>query len=91
MLYLIIFFELSKRRPLIIIIIAEFKVGCTYICTTAHYTHYKICYSNTIFDMLTWGYNDYNNIYNYNNYYNYYNSAKKKEKKLNQINQTTQK
>ena len=34
----------------------EFKVGGTYICTTAHYTNYKIFYNNTIFDRLTWGY-----------------------------------
>ena len=32
----------------VIIILLEFKVGGTYICTTAHYTH-KIFYSNTIF------------------------------------------
>ena len=40
---------------------SEFKVGGTYICTTAYYTHYeydyKIFYSNTIFYRLTWGYN----------------------------------
>ena len=41
--------ELSQSRtPMGIKIISEFKVGGTYICTTAHYTHYKICYSNTI-------------------------------------------
>ena len=36
-------------------------MACTYICTIANYTHYyndyKIFYSNTIFYMLTWGYN----------------------------------
>ena len=36
---------------------SEFKVAGTYIFTTANYTHYKIYYSNTIFYMLTWGYN----------------------------------
>ena len=30
----------------------EFNVGGTYICTTAHYMHYKIFYSNTIFYSL---------------------------------------
>ena len=50
--------ELSRSRPpIVIIIMSEFKVGGTYICTTTHYTHYKIFYSNTIFDRLTWGYN----------------------------------
>ena len=50
--------ELSRSRPLIVIIImSEFKVGSTYICTTSHYTQYKICYSNIIFYRLTWGYN----------------------------------
>ena len=54
---------------------SEFMVACTYICTTAHYIHYKICYtitySNTIVDMLTWG---------YNHYMHYNNAAKKKQK-----------
>ena len=54
--------ELSRSRPLIVIIImSESKVGGTYICTTEHYTHYKIFNSNTIFYRLTWGYNHYNN------------------------------
>ena len=34
---------------------SEFKVGGIYICTTAHYTYYKLFYR------LTWGYNNYNN------------------------------
>ena len=34
----------------------EFKVACTYICTTIHDTHYKIFYSKTIVYMLTLGY-----------------------------------
>ena len=34
---------------------SELKVACTYICTTAHYTHYKIFDSNRILYMLTWG------------------------------------
>ena len=33
---------------------SEFKVGGTYICTTAHYKNYKIFYNNTIFYRLTW-------------------------------------
>ena len=47
-----------------IIRILEFKVACTYICTTAHYMHYyndyndyKIFYSNTIFYMIMLEYN----------------------------------
>ena len=36
---------------------SEFKVAGTYICTTAHYTHYKIFYNNIIFYRLIWGYN----------------------------------
>ena len=39
---------------------SEFKVADTYICTNAqcaHFTHYKIFYSNTMFYRLTWGYN----------------------------------
>ena len=45
-----------SRPPIVIIIMSEFKVGGTYICTTAHYryvlpTYYKIFYS------LTWRYN----------------------------------
>ena len=27
-----------------------------FLCTTAHYTYYKIFYSNTIIYRLTWGY-----------------------------------
>ena len=44
------YYELSRSRPTIVIIImSEFKVGGTYICTTAHYyndyTNYKIFYN----------------------------------------------
>ena len=50
--------ELSRSRtPIVIIIMSEFKVGGTYIVTTVHNTHYKICYSNTILYRLTWRYN----------------------------------
>ena len=52
------FFELSKNRPsIVIIIMSNLKLEGTYISTTAHYTHYKICYSKTIIYRLTWGYN----------------------------------
>ena len=55
---IIVTMELSESRPPFVIIrISEFKVSCTYICTTTHYTHYNIMYSNTIFYMLTLGYN----------------------------------
>ena len=69
--------ELSHCRPPIVIIrISKFKVGVTYICTTAHFIHYKICYSNTILYRPTLGYN----------------AAKKNIKiKPNQRNQTTPK
>ena len=41
-------YELSRSRLLIVIIImSEFKVGRTYLCTNSQYTHYKIFYSNT--------------------------------------------
>ena len=46
-----------SRPPIVIIIMSEFKVGGTYIYTTAHYTHYKIFY-NTIkyrVQFLFWG------------------------------------
>ena len=47
--------ELPRSRPPIIIIrISDFKVCDTYICTSAHYTHYKICNNNTIFYKQTW-------------------------------------
>ena len=54
--------ELSKiKSPFAIIRMSEFKVSGTYICTTSHYTHYyndyNILYSNTLFYVLTWGYN----------------------------------
>ena len=52
------FNELSRsRQQIIIIIMSEFKVGGTYICTTAHYMTYKIFDSNTICYRLTLGYN----------------------------------
>ena len=52
--------ELSESRPPFVIIrMSEFKVASTYICTTAHYTHYKIFNSNTILYMLTLEYNHY--------------------------------
>ena len=41
--------ELSRSwPPIVIIIMSEFMVSGTYICNTAHYTHYKICYSNIL-------------------------------------------
>ena len=40
-----------------LLLLSEFKVGGTHICTTAYYMHYKIFYRNTIFYKLTWGYN----------------------------------